>query len=302
MIQYNIPQSPRRFKEWESSDRLVAMSIPLLFGDPPAPSSSESTSDIITSLTRYLPDYMKVQNEQLGPQSQAQLNAAQQISPAYAKLASELYSIYGPQLARTSGQVENINRTAAANTDLDILKGSGGQLATEAQRIDKQLNPEFYNTRAAAGSKIGELLGSINLNDPNPEAERLVNQENARSGNLATPSSTGTVANALSFGNEEQKRRDALGQALGQATNFLQPSQGSFNPIVTALNRPSTNAGQGQFTGVTNPSNQAYQSGGQLAGQIGTLVGQKNDINANRRDALDRVNETLTGIGSIVSV
>ncbi len=270
--------------------------------DDRAPASSESMADIMRGLTLTLPDFMKVQNAQVLPQAETQLAAAKQTSPGYAELMQELTSKYLPKLAETSVNVEGINRTGAAKTDLDILKGTGGQLATEAQRIDRTLNPEFYATRENAAKKLAELMGSINLNDANPEAERIINQENVRSGNQDNQSATNTVSNALSFGSELQKRRDSLGQALSIATNSLQPMQGQFNPVTTALGRPSTNAGQTNFTGVKDPSNQAYQSGAQLLNSGTALKQQENDINANRRDLLDRLNETTNSIGSVVSV
>lgn len=271
-------------------------------GDSAAPSTGESTAEIMRALTENLPAYMQVQNAQVGPQSQAQLDVAKNISPQYQQLMADLYKQFAPQLAQTGTQVDNISRTGAAKTDLDILKGSGGELVTQAQALDKQLNPEYYKTRELQGQKLGELLGSINLNNANPEAERLINQENQRSGNAGTPSATNTVSNALSFGDQLEKRRASLGNALNTATSFLQPSQGQFNPVQTALNRPSTNTGVSQFGGVTNPSNQAYQSGGQLLQSNTAVRTQENDINANRRDLLDRLNETTTGIGSILSV
>lgn len=266
-------------------------------GDSAAPTTQESTASILQALTQNLPGYMQVANAQVLPQAQAELNTAQQISPAYSQLLTNLYQQYAPQLAQAGTQVENINRTGAAKTDLDILKGSGGDLAREAVKVDKELNPEYYATREKAGKGISDLLGSINLNDANPEAERLINQENQRSGNLSSSANgTNTTANALSFGNELQKRRDALSSALSTATNFLQPSQGQFNPVVTALNRPSTNTGSSQFAGVTNPSNQAYQSANSVLNTATAANQQSNDINANRRDILDRLNQTTSSI------
>jgi hypothetical protein len=296
MISIKYPEISRRFKEWQQPYLLKSFYFDVCFRDPAAPSTSESTSNIIQSLTAYLPDYMKVLNSQVLPQNQAQLQAAQQVSPAYTDLLTKLYASAAPKLAQTGSQVENINRLGAANTDLQILQGPGGQLATEAQKIDRTLNPEFYSTREAEASKLGQLLSSIDLNNANPEAERLVNQENIRSGNSATPSATNTVSNALSFGGELQKRRDALGQALSTATNFLQPSQGQFNPVVTALNRPSQNTGETKFNGITNPSDQAYAQGNSLMGQISQLQQQRTDVNSQRRDALDRINETTSSL------
>lgn len=267
------------------------------FNDPPAPSTSESTGSIISALTQYLPGYMAVQNAQLGPQANAQLEVAKQISPQYSELLNGLYQKYAPQLAQTGVNVDAINRQGAANTDLNILRGSGGDLAKEAVGIDKQLNPEYYKTRALEGDKLSQLLGSINLDNANPEAERLINQESARTGNNTVPqNATNTVSNALSFGSQLQSRRDSLSQALSTATNFLQPSQGQFNPVVTALNRPSSNTGNNQFQGVTNPSNQAYNSGNQLLQTATAANQQSNQINANRRDTLDRVTQVMGSV------
>lgn len=266
-------------------------------GDRPAPSTQESTADILKALTNNLPSLVSAYDQQAAPIANTELAVAQGVSPAYAELLNNLYKSYGPSLAQTGTQVENINRTGAAQTDLDILRGSGGDLAREAVKIDKELNPEYYATRQAEAGKLGDLLSSINLNNPNPEAERLVNQENIRSGTLNTPSTTNTVSNAISFGNEAQKRRDALTTALNAATNFLAPSQGQFNPVVTALNRPSTNAGANQFAGVQNPTlGSSANIGSNFLGNISSLKGQENQINANRRDALDRVTQVMGSI------
>lgn len=265
-------------------------------GDKPPQSTTESTDQILQALTKNLPAYMQAMNQQVLPQGQAQLQSAQELSPQYNELLSKLYEQYAPRLAQTGAQVENINRTGAAQTDVNILKGPGGELVKQAQALDKTQNPEYYATRATAADKLGQLLGSINLNNANPEAERLVSQESARTGNLSTPSATSTVSNALSFGNEQQKRRDALGQAISTASGFLQPAQSQFNPIVTALGRNSTNAGASQFAGVQNPSNQAYQSGGNLLNSATQLKTQENEIDANRRDWVDRINESIGSV------
>lgn len=269
-------------------------------GDKQAPTANESTADIMQALTKFLPGYMEVANAQLLPQATAQLEAAQSISPAYQQLITDLYSQFAPQMAKAGAEVERINRTGAADTDLAILRGSGGELAKEGQRIDRILNPEYYASREAASAKLAELLGAIDIDAPNIEAERLVNQENVRSGNISGPSNaTNTVSNALSFGNERMKRVNALGQAIGVATNLIPATVGQFNPINTALNRNSTNAGSNQFTGVTNPGNQSYDAASGMFNNITQLKMQQNDINANRRDILDRMNETTSSLPSV---
>lgn len=264
--------------------------------DPEAESSFDSLNGAMLATIANLPKFLQVTGENILPFEQQKLGAAQAISPGYNQLLTDLYTQSAPKLAQTGADVERINRTGAAETDLAILRGSGGQLAKEGQELDKILNPEFYNTRAATADKLGQLLASIDLNNANPEAERLINQENERTGNANVSSNTNTVSNALSFGNELQKRRDSLGQALTVATQALQPMQGQFNPIQTALNRPSSNTGENRFAGTQNPGGEAMVAGNNILGQSVGLKQQQNDINANRRDTLDRVTEVMGSV------
>src|SRR6266550_214249 len=271
-------------------------------GDPAAKSGTGLSSDVINTVMQNLPQYMNLVNSQLKPQAESELAASQATSPGYQKLLTKLYEQYAPRLAEAGSKAEAVSRKGTAATDVELLQGAGGQAARESQVLDKTLNPEYYKTRAAEASKLGDLLGSINLNNANPEAERLISQENARSGNASVPSATGTVSNALSFGNELQKRRDALGSAINIASNFLQPSSGSFNSTNIALGKGPTGTGLSEFGGINRTQNQAIGVGNSLTGTTAGLVGQQQDINAQRRDLLDRLNETTTGIGSLVSV
>ncbi len=255
----------------------------------PIAATPESMDSVMRAVLEHLPGFMEAQNNQVLPQARTMLQAAEEISPRYNDLQTSLYERSAPRLAQTGSQVDNISRTGAAKTDLDIMRGSGGELVKESQALDRQLNPEFYKTREMEANKMAELLGSINLNDANPEAERLINQENVRSGNIGNPSATGTVANALSFGSELDKRRTSLSNALNTATNFLQPSQGSFNPVQTALGRPSANTGENRFAGNQAAGNQAYQTGQGMFQGANDMRMQENDLKANKQSILDQI-------------
>lgn len=268
--------------------------------DSHAPTTNETTAEMIQAMTQYMPGYMAAMNKEVLPQAQADLAAAQATSPAMQQLTADLYKTYAPQFASVGRDIDTANRLQGAKTDAEILKGSGKDLARTYKEIDTELNPEYYKTRAAAGSGLEQLLGSINLNDANPEAERLINQENVRTGNLGNNSATNTVANALSFGSALNERRSQLSNAINTASAFLQPaSNASFNPATAALNRPTSNTGLSQFTGVNQPSGQAYQSGNNLANNIAANQQTQMGINANRRDVLDRLNESTSAIGSL---
>lgn len=267
------------------------------YNDPPAPSAQESTDQTLGALIQRFPDLMKAYNAQVYPTAQAQLDSETKISPQYEQLMTDLYKQFAPQLAATGNQIDAASRTATANEDVNLLKNQGKELATGYNEIDRQLNPEYYATREKTANKLAELLGSVNLDDANPEAERLVNQENVRTGQLGNTSSTNTVANALAFGNEKAKRTATLSSAINAATSFLTPSQNTqFNPLTAVTGKPASNTGLSNFGGVTQSGQEAYSAG---SGLLNTIAGFQNNaanINANRRDVLDRVNGTLSSL------
>jgi len=241
--------------------------------DENAPSGTATTADIYTALSTYLPDLFSTLTSQVGSTEKSLLDASKSVSPGYNKLASDLYSKYAPGLAKTGAEVENINRTGAAATDLDILNNYGVPLSEAALASGKALNPEWYKSRTTSSNALNDLLGSININDPNIEAERLINQENIRSGNTTTPSGTNTVANALSFGNERIKRQNQLSEAIKTASGLLPTLQSNFNPAANATTRASTDAGLDQFVGVKNTGDKTFDFGGDVTSNI---FGSKN--------------------------
>ena len=265
-------------------------------GDDAPKSGSGLTSDVIQNVMRNLPAYMETINSQMGPEARAKLATEKEISPQYQELLTSLYEKFSPRLAEAGAKNEAISRKGSADTDVDLLQGSGGRAVGELSRLDKETNPEYYKIRSAGADKLGELLGSINLNNANPEAERLVSQENQRSGNAAVPSATGTVSNALSFGNEQQKRRDALGQAINTASGFLAPASGTFNTANIALGKGPTNTGLTNFAGVQSPNSSAGGTASNLLNVGAGLTGQEQDIESQRRDVLDRMNEVTGSI------
>lgn len=269
-------------------------------GDDAAPQTSESTREMMEAFTETMPGFMQVMSQQVAPTERAKLASAQQTSPEWAQLTYDIYKQFAPQMAAAGRDIEAQNRLANARTDAEILNTSGRDLAKTYKEIDTELNPEYYKTRAGASDSIAQLLGSINLNDASPEAERLINQENIRSGNLGNDSATNTVSNALSFGREMDNRRNQLSQAINTASAFLQPaSNAQFNPATAALNRPTSNSGLSQFGGVQMPGNEAFSSGNNLMNNITSVRQAEMGINANRRDTLDRFNETMSSLPSV---
>ena len=248
-----------------------------------------------------LPSLLRAIQGAIPALAKTQLETEQEISPKYNELLTSLYEKFAPRLAKTGSDIESGQRKSTAEADLSILSGPGKSIGREAESLNREFNPEYYSGRETASKKLGELLTSVNLNDANPEAERLVSQEAARSGGLTTPSATGTVSNALSFGNELQKRRNSLGQALSIASGFLPTTQSNVGIGFTGgtIGRNPSGTGVSQFAGVkgTDASTQGQNVVSGVYGQGSQAAGLHEQLNQQRRDAMDRVNEGVGAVG-----
>lgn len=248
--------------------------------DPSADNPAVTTALNLAAYRRGLPRIMAATNAQILPTEQARLQAAQAVTPGYTNIIND---------AARAGAI------AQGQTEADVLASSGVNRAQTAANIDRNIiNPESYIAQQAALNGILQQINALDLNNANPEAERLVNQENQRSGNIGTPASgTNSVKNALQFGNERLKRISALDQALNTATNFITSSKASFDPFGR-----STTPGSPSFTA---PAPNAFDSIGEGIGATGSnllnnifgTAAQAQDINANRRSSFEVIGGSL---------
>jgi len=280
-------------------------------GDPQAPPPNESTAQMLRAYSENLPELLRVTAAGIGPYEQALTAAQQQTSPAQAALQAELYKTYGPMLNNTANDINNTNQLAQAQTDLNVIQGPGRGLVTQGLETQKILDPEFYATRTATANRLGDLLQSINLGgqiSPGEQAQlsRGLAQQDASRGIQQAPSQTAALSNALTFGNAQHQRetesKNQLATALQTANQTLPALKSGQDAFQIATGRSSTgNSGDNKFTGVdTNVGQQSTSIANGLLGATSNLTQQANDINANRRDSLDRINQTLGGVGSLI--
>ena len=189
----------------------------------------------------------------------------------------------------------------------------------------RQVDKPFYDQRDAAGQRLGDLLASFadprtlkggDMYDPERPGgrftgalsgseeemiQRSLGRQGAQTGALTGPRSMqDVVANAMTFGQGVQNRRDALGRALGTATSFLPASRSGFDPLQVALGRPSQQFGAQQFSQPSMATNTAAQSGGFLGNTFGAAQ-QSAGFRANAPTWLDRVGQgvdVMRDIGS----
>lgn len=261
-------------------------------GDAPAQSTSESTNDILSSYEQHLPNLLQTTAD-------SSVKAAQTSLPASTKLTSDLYKQYGPQLSAISDAINAASAEAQAKSDLNVIKETGRQLVNEGLATQKIVDPEYYNNRATIGNKLNELTSSLNptgLSEAErAEVERAANQQSLNRGTLNTPSVTDAVSNAMTFGSALQNKQNQVANILNNSANSLGSLQSGVDAYQVATGKPSrSNLGDSKFS-TTNSS--ATDSGTAMSSNfLNGLFGQKaaeTSANANRRDSLDRVNETI---------
>lgn len=274
-------------------------------GDPPAPTPSETTAQRMQAFIQYFPEYLGTQLEQLPALQDALINATATASPQLSQIQTDLFRQFGPELNRIGQEISAENALAQAASDAAVVSGPGRDLVQEARTTAEVFDPEYFQTRALTADKLGALLnsfsGDLSLSGAErSEVERGLNNTMSTRGTLNTPSAIETLTAANQYGSAFQGKRDALQNALNTASNFLQTARSGTDTFQVATGRPSTtNQGANQFTGAqTSPGADVFDIGDSFLGGINEAGNLGMEINAGRRDSLDRVTGVLGSLPS----
>jgi hypothetical protein len=232
----------------------------------------------------------------------------EEISPKEQALNKRLYEEFGPEFARIGSQIARQNAQAQAETDLGIVSGTGRELVREAMRTQKEADPEAYRARELALANLEQLQGS--LTDPNAglsgaeraEIDRSLARENYARGTGATPTATSTVSNAMAFGGageaRKQQRQSAIANAAQLAAGAVQPLSSRIDTFQLTTGRPSVNQGEARTGGAREVGQESNAMGMNLFGNASQMRQQENQINAQRKSALDQFSQVMGSLPS----
>ncbi len=280
-------------------------------GDAPAPAANESMANVLQAYQQNLPGFLSTANANILPSEQARLNAAQTISPGYARLNAQLFDEIAPQLSQTGSNIARQEALNQAQTDAAVLAGPGADVVRQQNILQREIDPEYYAQRTNTSNNLSRLFDSIDLSGGLSGGEteairRGLAQEGQARGTSTSPSMTETVANATTYGAAANDRRNQarsqLTSALNTATGALPAMRSGTDAFQVATGRSSQpNSGNSQFTGVNQNLGQSTDAmANNVLNSATGLATQQNEINANRRDGLDRFNETWSSvIGSL---
>lgn len=285
----------------------------VLFGGDPAPQSGgESTDAMMAAMIKNLPDLTRVTGENILPFERARLEASKAITPEENQLAYDTYRQFGPLLNQIGNQIMQQNQLAAVNADTAALaRARETGLVDQALALQRQADPEFYRLREQSAKKASELLDASGGPGLSPteleEIARGLNRTNVAAGVNDIGSPTAAVRNALTFGQAGQNRRNTLSTALAATNQVMQGVRSNFDPFLVSTGRSAFagNTGESKFAG--SQSNNLGQGTMQLSTNLLQQAGENQrlsqQLNSQRRDSLDRFNQTfgnvMQGIGGL---
>ena len=265
----------------------------------------------IEDVIKFLPQYLQSVGAAMTPIEQAKLQAEQAVAPGRAQLQLDQYRTFGPQFSQIGSQIAGQEALAQAENDRALLNGPGADVVNQLINLQRTADPEYYKSREYMASQMQRLNDSIV--DPDApmsgseraEVDRSLARDNAMRGN-DSGSSLKTVENALNFGaageNRRMARQEQIGKILGTTAGASGALRSGMDVGAATLGRPVTNAGQTRFGDPQSVGNEATNAGQNLFGTFAGNYMNSAVANQNRKTALDRANETMTAIGSMLNI
>lgn len=186
----------------------------------------------------------------------------QNMFAALQKYAPEALTSINQGIPQTAGSQLQAQQSVAAGYDQ-----LGQQNVTNADKYQRQVDPEFYKQQGAISDALGKYLGSYSPTELSPtELAQISRGINATTGPV-TPSNMNTIKNAQVFGEAGTNRWKNFGDAVQRAAGVLPTLKSGINGFQVA------NTGAGA-TAANNASNNALQANfGFSTSALGDIAG-----------------------------
>lgn len=277
-------------------------------GDPAAPQTQESMDAVLKAYASNMPAMITSQIDAARQYEPAMLELRRQLSPGQNQLDLDLLNQFGGRFADANQRIAGQNALGQARNDLAVVQGPGRELVREAMRTQREADPEAYRARELAVGQLDRLNNSlVNPDAGLSESERMEIDRSLARGNFArgvgaAPTATSTVANAMAFGRAGEDRRNSRQSAIANAAQVsagaVQPLSSKIDAFQLTTGRPSITGPQG--SGSREVGADTNQMGTNLLNNASQMRMQQNQINSQRRDSLDRVNQTMGTVGNMV--
>jgi hypothetical protein len=188
--------------------------------------------DVYSGFYNNFPKLMQDVNSLLPKAAQAQLAADQAVSPGYAKLTADLYKEFAPEIAKTDANIDDITQKAGLDRQLSMAKGSGAELVTQADLLQKQLDPEYYTGKEQLSGAISKYLAAMDPTMTENELEAIRRGMGGDTGN--NNSEWDRARNEFKFGKAAQDKAALFGDAIRNVSSALPAMRSGISGVDTA--------------------------------------------------------------------
>jgi len=284
-------------------------------GDTEIKSGRETTGQQMQALVQYLPEYLRTVAENVPSYEQRMFNARALQAPQELSLQESLLGYYAPRFANIGSDIQEVAANREAQTAAGVIAGPGADLIRNARIAQGLVDPEYYAGREMTSKALSDLIGSIDISGEltggeRAEVERGLNRQFEDRGTGNVPTSGNAIEAGIQFGGARTQKQMAkqkmLGDILATTPAQLAAAKSGVDVLQQATGRPSygANAGLGAFN--TNPTAGYGSSPTALAtglfGEAGQNVRQSAQLNAQKKDWADYLNQVTSSIGDIAGV
>jgi hypothetical protein len=249
----------------------------LIRGEPKPYSAGRQGTQISGAFAGAYPEIASTMRSQIPLDERALFDVRRELSPQEQELQAQLYETFAPRY--TEAELAN-------------LRGAGGQVVRESEGLAREIDPEYYQTRARSSELLQELMQGGLTGGERTSIERGLRSSGVDRGLDNNPSGTEQFRHAIEYGGAA---RDRLGQALAMATQSLP----SFRTTSGAQVQGQANQSLGNINnqlGNTNFGEQTRETGNQFLGSTTEAALQASQQRQDRKSIND---ETTQAVGSI---
>jgi hypothetical protein len=258
----------------------------------PAKYTNEDTASMMQALAQYAPDAIRAMNSVAPHTAQTEFNISREFAPQDAALQQELYAKYGPGMNAIGSQINEQNLIAARGADVNAIDKYGNQLVTQADALQRQVDPEAYKSRALIGQSLDRYLGARSPDTLTPTEMAQIQRGIGATGGMATPGALQTVKNASTFGAAGNQKWKDYGDAVARASSVLPTLKSGISAFEVATGRPlNSNSGESRVQNIQQTSPTSA-----MDSTMGFANNALNQIGANQRGQVNKQTSVMDNI------
>lgn len=206
-------------------------------------------------------------------------------------MESFIYGQNAPKYARTQNELADIQ----SQGDLARLQGSGAASFRQAGSLAREQDPEYYGARAAAGSRLQDILNNPMTGQEMESITRGIQRQRVNAGTNDIMGNANTAAAGMQYGNATRNRQVQGLQLAGQLMPGFQTTDINSIYGMGTGRQPNANL----FAKDINSGSGGADLGQNVMGLSGGLQQAAMNINANRRSVMDYVGQAWqqSGLG-----